>query len=142
MEETVMATSDLVACTLTDAARRDRREEISSTLTASIIDVRETTDAFELGFPSEAIEIVRAFVDFERRCCRFLAFKIDDRDDQTWLRLSGPQGTKEYIRGWLPKELQGTQQRSGRLFKASGGSLPGAVGAIVSGGRAGSSGAC
>ena len=131
MEETVMATSDSVVCTLTERELRDRREELRSGVIASITAARETADGFELAFPSGSVDMVRDFVASERHCCSFITFTIDDRDGHTWLGLSGPEGTKEFVRGWIPKGIRDGEQGSGRLFKASGGSLLGAIVAIV-----------
>lgn len=105
MEE-VKATSEAVVCTLTDSEKRVRREELRAGLLAIIRSARETDDGFALSFPPQSVDELRAFVAFESSCCSFLTYTIDDRDgDLTWLRLSGPDGTKDFVRGWLPARL-------------------------------------
>ena len=131
MEEVVMATSESVVCTLTEDELRERRAELRSGLFASITAARETSDGVELTFPAESADMVRAFVAAERQCCGFMTFTIDSRDDRARLRVSGPEGTKEFVRNWVPERVRKATRDSGRLFKAGGGSLLGAVGAIV-----------
>ena len=131
MEETVRATSDSVVCTLSEGELRDRREELRSGVIASITAVRETADGFELAFPSGSVDMVRDFVASERQCCGFMTFTIDDRDGHTWLGLSGPEGTKEFVRRWIPEGTRDGERGSGRWFKASGSSLLGALVTMV-----------
>jgi hypothetical protein len=104
--ETVKATSDAVVCTLTDSEKRTRREELRAGVLALVTTVRETDDGYALGFAPRSIETVRELVAFESRCCSFMTYSIDDRDRSvTWLRLSGPDGTKDFVRAWLPPGL-------------------------------------
>jgi hypothetical protein len=92
--ETVKAASDTIACTLTDDEKRARREELRVGVLGLITTARES------------VETVREFVVFESRCCSFMTYTIDDRDDGvTWLRLSGPEGAKTFIRSWLPEKI-------------------------------------
>ena len=131
MEETVMATSESVVCTLTEDELRKRRAELRSGLFASITAARETPDGVELTFPAESADMVRAFVAAERECCGFMTFTIDSGDERTRLNVSGPEGTNAFVQSWIPERVRDRTRDSGRLFKASGGSLLGAVGAIV-----------
>lgn len=131
MTRTVKATSESVVCTLAEGERRDRGRALHSSVFAAITAARETDDGFELAFPLGCEDMVRDFVAAESKCCSFMTFTIDDRDGHTWLGLSGPEGTKEFVRGWIPKGIRVGEQGLGRLFKASGGSLLGAFVAIV-----------
>lgn len=104
--ETVNATSDLVVCTLTDSEKRARREQLRSGVLALVVTARETKDGYALGFKPGSIDPVRELVAFESQCCGFITYAIDHRDDgQTWLYLSGPEGTKDFVRGWLPARI-------------------------------------
>jgi hypothetical protein len=101
--ETVKASTDLVACTLTESEKRARREELRAGVFALITKGRETDDGYALGFEPGSIGIVRELVAFESQCCGFMTYTIDDQDGRlTWLRLSGPEGTKDVVRKWLP----------------------------------------
>jgi hypothetical protein len=104
--ETVKATTNTVVCTLTDSEKRTRREELRAGVLALITTVRETEEGFALGFTPGSLDTLREFVAFESRCCSFMTYTIDDHDNSlTWLRLSGPEGAKDFIRNWLPAEL-------------------------------------
>lgn len=104
--KTVKATTGAVACTLTESEQRARREELRGGLRGLVITARETADGFALGFAPESIDVVREFVAFESRCCGFLTYAIDDSEGgRTWLHLSGPEGAKEFVRGWLPVRI-------------------------------------
>ena len=84
-----------------------------------------------ITFPAESADMVRAFVAAEHECCGFMTFTIDSGDERTRLNVSGPKGTKEFVQSWIPERVRDRTRDSGRLFKAGGGSLLGAVGAIV-----------
>ena len=40
-------------------------------------------------------------IETERRCCRFLTFRLTAEPDNgaIWLEVSGPPGTREFLRG-------------------------------------------
>ena len=103
MKETVRGTSDRVACTLREdeqAAIKNGEERFS--LFGRITAAREMSDGFELAFPAGSVAQVREFVAAESQCCGFLTFTIDEREDETRLTLSGPEGTKAFVRGMIP----------------------------------------
>ena len=101
--ETVKATSEAIVCMLTESEKRARREELRTEVLALVTAARETEDGYALGFAPGSVDTVREFVAFESRCCSFMTYTIDDRDGGlTWLHLSGPEGTKDFVRGWLP----------------------------------------
>ena len=104
--ETVKATTKDVVCTLTAAEQRARGDELRVTVARLIVSARETPRGYVLGFAPAARETVREFVAFERECCSFMTYTIDDGDG-TGLRLelSGPAGTKELLREWLPERV-------------------------------------
>lgn len=118
MKRTVNATSDSVVCTLAEDELRDRARALRSGVFAAITAARETHDGFELAFPSGCGDMLCDFVAVESRCCSFVTFTIDDRDGQTWLGLSGPEGTKEFVLGWIPTRVQD----AGQAHEAKGGS--------------------
>jgi hypothetical protein len=90
-------------CTLADSEQRARREELRVGVLALITAAQETEDGYAFGFAPESVDRVRELVAAESRCCSFLTYTIDDRDaGMTWLRLSGPEGTKQFLRSWLP----------------------------------------
>lgn len=71
------------------------------------MEVREREELPEgLGFRFDAqhLTAIALFVEYERRCCPFLRFVIDQRPEggAVWLRLTGPKGTREFLQAALP----------------------------------------
>lgn len=71
--------------------------------------VRERNDipgGYAFRFDGEAFDDVTRYVTNERRCCPFLKFTIDLSADggPLWLRLSGPDGTREFLNATMPRE--------------------------------------
>ena len=100
--ETVKATSDAVVCTLSASEIRERLDELRPRMLDLITTVQETDDGYTIGFAPGSIDTVREFVAFESKCCGFMTYTIDDSSGRViWLGLSGPEGTKEFVRGWL-----------------------------------------
>jgi hypothetical protein len=64
----------------------------------------ERDDGFEFTFPASDVERVARFMANERKCCPFLRIELVSRpgEDQIYLLLSGPPGT----RGFLSSELE------------------------------------
>ncbi len=108
--ETVKATNDAVVCTLSASELRERVEELRDRILDLITTAHETDDGYTIGFAPGSIDTVREFVAFESKCCGFMTYTIDDSNGSlTWLGLSGPEGTKEFVRGWLSgRILEGT----------------------------------
>ncbi len=99
MDKTVVqSTSEAVECTLAEPELRRRESDLRTGFFAAVTATRETEDGFELAFPSASADVVRDFVAVESQCCRFMTFTIEDRDGHTWLTLSGPEGTKAFVR--------------------------------------------
>lgn len=60
---------------------------------------RDLADGYEIRFAQDDSEAVRRFVANERLCCPFLQFEIraEPHGDSLWLRMTGPQGTREVL---------------------------------------------
>lgn len=56
-------------------------------------------DGYAYRFPPDALEGVSRFVLNERKCCPFLSFSLEitPADGPVWLRLTGPEGTREFL---------------------------------------------
>ena len=83
----------------------DERElhiQAASRLLQSLQDVHEAENGFEFAFPNESEVITRMaeFIAKERLCCPFLEFtlKIPADSGPIALFLTGPEGTKEFLR--------------------------------------------
>lgn len=64
---------------------------------------REVEGGYAFRFGPEWLEHVTGFVRNERRCCEFLEFGITVAPARgpVWLRLTGPEGTQEFLRAEL-----------------------------------------
>ncbi len=87
---------------LTPAERKRHFEVVGPTLRRLRTGVRELPNGYEFQFPSDAktVALLNEWVARERRCCPF--FDMDVRagakGGPLTLRLTGRQGTKEFIR--------------------------------------------
>ena len=92
-----------IACTLSAVEQAGRREGATRALFAGCREVRELEDGYAYEFPGgdEQIEALTRFVVAERGCCRFFTFELTCEPDRgpVYLRMRGPRGTKEFIRG-------------------------------------------
>ena len=90
-----------VACTLTDPARRERQEELQRKLLSGLREVLELEDGYALRFPGEPrwVEDLGRLIVFERACCPFLRLELvaEPEEGPVWLKLRGPEGTKEFL---------------------------------------------
>ena len=98
-----------IACELPEERLNLRREELSCELFDGCELVRELEDGYEFVFlsePERTIELAR-FIATERECCRFFAFELLFEPDlgPISLRLRGPEGTKEFLRGYFTEEF-------------------------------------
>ena len=95
-----------LACDMTalDAAQRERYRVLARELHDAIVGTRELETGYILRFKPDTIDFLKLaeFVDLERRCCPFLTFDLKLRAGGTLsLRLSGPEGTPEFLRAEL-----------------------------------------
>ena len=103
-----------IVCDLTvfSLGERQRYLALSQELFAACGKMRELSDGFTFLFPGKSTWCAKIaeWVMLERRCCPFLSFELVFEADRgpVELRLRGPQGTKEFIRGelsvlgWMP----------------------------------------
>jgi hypothetical protein len=94
-----------IACSLTPDALRARREGLLAELLRHAESTERVADGLRLRFASSTetlAKIVRA-VEAERRCCRFLQFRITVEPDEgpISLELTGPPGTQEFVAALL-----------------------------------------
>jgi hypothetical protein len=69
---------------------------------AQIQETRELSNGYEFRF-ADQLDVLKRLVDFvslEKLCCPFLRFEIqvEAENGPVWLRLSGREGVKEFIR--------------------------------------------
>jgi hypothetical protein len=98
--------SDLpIACTLSPAALKARREGQLSKLWQAARSHEELPDGLRLQFTAtdNLLATIAETIDAERQCCRFLRFGITVEPDggPITLELTGPSGTREFLSALL-----------------------------------------
>jgi hypothetical protein len=95
---------------LTAQARKRHFDELSPALRARKKSVRELRDGFEFEFPNDTttFQMVSEWVGGERLCCPFfdIDVHVEREGGSLWLRLTGREGVKQFIRAdfaaWFP----------------------------------------
>ncbi len=74
-----------VACTLSPAALRARKENLLNVLLHRADERRELPDGYRLRFAAEGdmLSVIARTVDMERQCCRFLRFTVNVEPGET-----------------------------------------------------------
>ena len=94
-----------VACSLDEAALATRSEELRRDLFALAEETRELADGYTFRFPVRDGLTAKLldFIEAERHCCSFFRIELvfEPQLGPLWLRLTGPEGTKSFIRGLL-----------------------------------------
>ena len=94
-----------IVCRLLAPELRAREQVVQREVSGAVEEVRELPDGYALRFPSEAdrLTTLAEFIRFERACCPFLRLELhaEQQDGPLWLRLRGPEGTKEFVAGLL-----------------------------------------
>ncbi len=88
---------------LDPAARADHFTWIRNQLPRLVREVSELPDGIGLKFSAADLGSVATFVERERRCCPFLRFDLalTPGEEVVWLRLTGLEGVKQFIRAEL-----------------------------------------
>jgi len=86
---------------------RDRHfNELGPRLRKLKTGVRELADGYEFQFPTDwkTFQLVAEWVAGERLCCPFfeIEMRVDKEGGPLWLRLTGREGTKQFIQADAP----------------------------------------
>jgi hypothetical protein len=87
--------------------QRARARELRSRLAGATSQIREESDGYTYAYAAdpEIFRLLGEWVGLERLCCPFLTFELrwPSGDDGPTLRLSGPEGVKEFLRAEMPE---------------------------------------
>src|SRR5437868_1575759 len=87
---------------LTPAERKRHFDELGPMLLTVKKGVRELPEGYEFEFPSDSktFALLAEWSNQERLCCPFfdISLRLEREGGPVWLRLSGRQGTKDFIR--------------------------------------------
>jgi hypothetical protein len=99
-----------VACTLTDAEKDERPDEVRATMTDAFARAEELRDGYTLYFEGtdEALSAVAKFTSNELECCSFAEYSIAVTPpyEETRFTITGPAGAKELLGEGLIEELE------------------------------------
>jgi hypothetical protein len=90
-----------LSCKLTTVELRERKLTVLANLKKQILRKRELKNGFAYRFPGSdsIVDKLAAFVKTERACCDFFNFDLSISGDKSeaWLKITGPQGAKDFI---------------------------------------------
>jgi hypothetical protein len=96
-----------VACSLTTVEFRDREAMLLQKFRSAVTETEELQDgyAFRLTGDGKYIRLTAELMVAERQCCPFLAFEFValPQKGPLIIRVTGPAGTKEFLRTILCK---------------------------------------
>jgi hypothetical protein len=95
---------------LTPEARKRHFDELGPALRAIKMSARELSNGFEFEFPSNpaAVQLVSEWAAAEHLCCPFfdIELRLEREGGGCWLRLTGREEVKEFIKADLAPWLQ------------------------------------
>jgi hypothetical protein len=87
--------------------QRARATELRARLAGATSNVREESDGYAYAYAAdpELLRMLGEWIGLERLCCPFLTFEVrwPSGDDAPTLRLSGPEGVKDFLRAEMPE---------------------------------------
>ena len=102
----------LTACSLTTAELRDHETMLLAQFRSAVVETEELQDgyAFQLPADGKAIRLAGKLILVERECCPFLSFVLvaQPNKGRVIVRITGPSGTKEFLRTILCTTGEGT----------------------------------
>jgi hypothetical protein len=77
---------------------------VAELFATAVLERTEVPGGYGFRFADERFESVAKFVANERKCCPFLDFEITvpAAGGPVWLRMTGPEGTREFLDAELP----------------------------------------
>lgn len=101
--KTVTAQESTLACKLTSKELQERKKTVVSTLKKLLLEKTETDNGFRYKFEGSDtnLDLLNDFIKTERMCCDFFTFQLTIDEGIAWLELSGPVGTKDFIKDEL-----------------------------------------
>jgi hypothetical protein len=94
-----------VACTLSDAEKREREATLLAQFRSGLITAEELDDGYAFRVPGDNnwLALVADLIMAERECCPFLTFQLtaEPKMGPLTVRITGAEGTKEFLRSLL-----------------------------------------
>lgn len=107
-----------VACRLSSPELRERETTLLAQFRSAVIGTEELPDGYAFRLPGDGkwVAIVAELIVAERQCCPFLTFDLIAQPNMGPLivRLTGPAGTKDFVRTIFCKPEVSTGQAVGK----------------------------
>jgi hypothetical protein len=91
-----------LSCKLTTPELQQRKKTVIAELKNLVLEKVETDNGFKYKFngSDKMLDLLNSFIKTERLCCSFFVFNLTASSDNSfaWLELSGPEGTKDFIK--------------------------------------------
>lgn len=91
-----------LSCKLTTPELQQRKKTVIAELKNQVLEKTETDKGFKYKFngSDKMLDLLNSFIKTERLCCSFFVFNLTASSDNSfaWLELSGPEGTKDFIK--------------------------------------------
>ena len=91
-----------LTCKLTTPELQQRKKTVIAELKNQVLEKVETDQGFKYKFDGsdKILDLLNSFIKTERLCCDFFVFNLTASSDTkfAWLELSGPEGTKDFIK--------------------------------------------
>ena len=99
-KNTMDTSSKPLSCKLTTPERQKRKATVIAELRALVISRKELANGYCYGFAAtdEILDKLASFVETEKICCDFFTFHLTVEQTTTLLTITGPDGTKEFLK--------------------------------------------
>lgn len=91
-----------LSCKLTTPELQKYKKTVIAELKNLMLEKVETDNGFKYKFDGsdKTLDLLNNFIKTERLCCSFFVFTLTASSDvkSAWLELSGPEGTKDFIK--------------------------------------------
>src|SRR5947209_4328349 len=96
-----------IACLLTSEELRAREAALLVQFRSAVVSTEDLADGYAFRIPGDAkwIAVIAELIAAEHKCCPFLAFELAAHPNmgRVIVRVTGPAGTKEFVRTILYK---------------------------------------
>ncbi len=88
-----------IACKLTTPELQERKATVLAELKLLTIERKEMKEGYAFRFEGsdQNLDKLIEFVKTERACCDFFIFNLTIEEGTAWLKITGPEGAKEFM---------------------------------------------
>jgi len=95
-----VAQKKVLACKLTSPELQKRKEEVISVLKEKVIEKVELENGYKYRFANTKLMKlqINSFIKSEKSCCDFFEFEFTEFGSNLWLKMTGPEGVKDFMK--------------------------------------------